>query len=178
MAFGFARALSSGEEPRRAYEAAVGTVLSITEPGRLDGGSESWVQRFELVNPLDTTSAHDAPLARTPSGRLPAGVPQLLPSEETLAEATRARDAKLQRVQGARHRNRPCDTQSPRNDIILTLSWSVFVCYLSGSRSTRSANSSLQNIPIALADWLDTVHAVCHQYAAAANGSTGAPWLG
>ena len=51
FSLGFARALAASDDVQVALEAGLTSVLSVTEPGRLDDGTSGWVQKFELGDP-------------------------------------------------------------------------------------------------------------------------------
>ena len=87
----FAESIAHGHPPPRAYDAACQAIATVTEPGRLDTGMPSAVQKYELhVDPSDTKLVHPAlPLTlhsgrllkyapQAGRGRLAVGVPRLL----------------------------------------------------------------------------------------------------
>lgn len=92
----FAQASATGHDPQRAFESACLAVATVTEPGWLDTGEESVVQKYQLhedpmefekVHPIFPVGPHSgrmrshAPLARR--GRLAVGKPRLLLPDET-----------------------------------------------------------------------------------------------
>lgn len=88
----FASALCAGRGPQRAYEMACRAVTTVTEPGRLDTGEASIVQKYELhVDPSDRRLVDPASgrllLSTGPRGegrgRLAVGKPRLLVPDDT-----------------------------------------------------------------------------------------------
>ena len=95
----FAQEIAKGAEPPAALEKARTAVCTETEPGKLDTGLDSRVQKFELdINPKDVNlvhpmnppgkprTIHDGRLRHHPGaqrGRLAAGTPKLFRFEST-----------------------------------------------------------------------------------------------
>ena len=88
----FAVALGAGKSPQRAYETACQAVDTVTEPGRLDTGHHSEVQKYALhVDPMDRNLVDHATgrLIAPPGpsgegrGRLAVGKPRLLVPDDT-----------------------------------------------------------------------------------------------
>ena len=81
FSLGFARALASGGDAQAAFTAAVTTVLTITEPGRLDCGRDGWVQKYEFGDPERLVPNQNLKRGRRAAehgARVVAGMPWLL----------------------------------------------------------------------------------------------------
>jgi len=57
FSLGFARKLAASDDVLVAFDAAVASVLSVTEPGVLDSGRRGWVQKYELGDPETDVAA-------------------------------------------------------------------------------------------------------------------------
>ena len=113
-----ARSLASGAEPPDAFKRARAAVCMVTEPGHLDSGLGSSVQKFELdVDPRDATKV-DRRTARllhhpgAPRGRYAAGTPRLLCPGEAREAAAAAEKAAAERA-AAERRQRSSSVQRP-----------------------------------------------------------------
>lgn len=107
---GFARKLAASDDVLVAFDAAVASVLSVTEPGVLDNGRRGWVQKYELGDPETDVAASNLKRGRRDDrngGRVVAGLPWLLqrgrqlvrvPFAHKLAVRRRSCERRLMRI--------------------------------------------------------------------------------
>ena len=88
----FASAMADGGSESSAFDCAKAAVLCTTERGRLDNGMETFIQKFDLVDPEDYSRVHRCTALCPPlcslrgrligsagsRGFIAAGVPRLL----------------------------------------------------------------------------------------------------